>query len=96
VKVHVKIRLAVMAVAASSLLFLASGCASQPIEQPKPTSYTKSTVGTPDEMCPLAPGEARNIRKVGNQWTCELHGQTMIYNDAASRWEPKGEAGQKK
>lgn len=93
---YIKIRLAVMAVAASLLLSLASGCGPQTIEQPKPTSYTKSTVGTPDEMCPLAPGEAKNIRKVGNQWSCELHGQTMIYNDATSRWEPQGQAGQKK
>ncbi len=93
---RVKIRLAVMAVGAALLLTLASGCASQQVEQPRPTSYMKSTVGTPDEMCPLAPGEATNIRKIGNQWACELHGQTMIYNEATSRWEPQGQGGQKK
>jgi cytochrome c556 len=96
VKVRVKMRLMGMTAAALLLLILGSGCASQPIEQQKPTTYMKSTVGTPDELCPLAPGEAKHIRKVGNQWVCELHGQTMVYNDATSRWEPKGQAGQKK
>jgi len=91
------IRLAGIAVVASLLFILGNGCASSSVvEQPKPTSYMQSTVGTPDELCPLAPGEARNVRKVGNRWTCELNGQVMIYNDAASRWEPQAEAGEKK
>jgi len=90
------IRLAGMALVASLLIILGSGCASAPVVQPKPTSYMQSTVGTPDELCPLAPGEARNVSKVGNRWTCELNGQVMIYNDAASRWEPQAEAGEKK
>jgi hypothetical protein len=92
-----KIRLAGMAVVVSLLFIWSSGCASSSvIEQPKPTSYMQSAVGTPDEMCPLVPGEASNVRKVGNRWTCDLHGQVMIYNDATSRWEPQAQAGQKK
>ncbi len=92
-----RIRLVVvMMLAASLLLVLAVGCASQAPEQPKPTPYMQSTVGTPDEMCPLTPGEAKNIRKVGNKWVCELHGQTMVYNEATSRWEPQAQGGQKK
>jgi hypothetical protein len=95
-KVKVKIRLAGMAVVASLVIILGSGCAPAPVEQPKPTRYMQSAVGTPDEMCPLVPGEARNVRKVGNHWTCEINGQPMVYNDAASRWEPQAQAGQKK
>ncbi len=87
---HMQIRLIGMILVTSLLLTLGLGCASsEPIKQPEPTSYTRSTVGTADEMCPLVPGEARNVRKVGNQWLCDLHGQTMVYNDAAQRWEPK-------
>ncbi len=93
---QVKIRLAVMAAAASLLLTLAGGCGPRQLEQPKPTGYMQSKVGTSDELGPMAPGEATNIRKVGNKWTCELHGQTMVYNEATSRWEPQGQAGQKK
>ncbi|MFA5111729.1 MAG: hypothetical protein WC443_10015 [Desulfobaccales bacterium] len=88
---RVKIRLIWMAVMASLLISLVIGCASSsgPIQQPPTTSHMRSTVGTPDEICPLVPGEARNVRKVGNQWICDLNGQTMIYNDATQRWEPK-------
>ena len=63
--------------------------AAPPIEQPPKTSYMQSRVGTPDELSPVAPAEARKVCKVGNQWTCEINGQPMVYNEAASRWEPK-------
>jgi hypothetical protein len=49
----------------------------------------KSAVGTPDELSPIAPAEARNVRKVGNQWMCDLNGQVMVYNSASGQWEPK-------
>jgi hypothetical protein len=95
--VKMAIRLGGLAMLVSLLALLGSGCgASAPVEQPKPTSYMQSKVGTPDEMCPLVPGEARNVRKVGNHWLCEMHGQTMVYNNATSRWEPQAQAGQKK
>jgi hypothetical protein len=86
-----KKQLVVMTGVASLLVLLGSGCASSPsqIQQPPPTSYTRSTVGTPDELSPQAPGEAQNIRKVGNQWVCEVNGKTMVYNNAAACWEPK-------
>lgn len=79
------------AVAAALLLVLGSGCASLPtqIQQPPPTAYTRSTVGTPDELSPQAPGEAQNVRRVGKYWQCEVNGKTMIYNDATSCWEAK-------
>jgi hypothetical protein len=100
---HRKIRLAGMAVAASLLIILGSGCASSPatlppsqaqqsgvfIEQVPVTSYMRSQVGTPNELSPLAPAEARNVHKEGGQWTCELNGQVMIYNDAAACWQPQ-------
>ena len=85
---HVKIHLAWMVVVAS-LLIGASGFAESKIEQSPMTPYMRSTVGTPDELSPLAPAEARKVRKVGNQWTCEINGQPMVYNEAATRWEPK-------
>jgi len=53
------------------------------------TSHMKSAVGTPDELSPIAPAEARNVRKVGNQWMCDLNGQVMVYNSASGQWEPK-------
>ncbi len=53
------------------------------------TSHMKSAVNTPDELSPLAPPEARNIRKVGNQWMCDLNDQVMVYNDVTGNWEPK-------
>jgi hypothetical protein len=88
---QIKIHLAGMAVLAPLLLILGSGCASssQHLEQPPVTSHMKSAVGTPDELSPLAPSGARNIRKVGNQWMCDMNGQVMIYNDATGKWEPK-------
>ena len=100
---QVKIHLSGMAVVASMLLILASGCASSSvepssskapssvisIEQPPMTDYMRSQIGTPNELSPIAPAEARNVRKVGNQWMCDLNGQAMVFNDAAARWEPK-------
>ncbi len=75
-------------VAALSLAW-AAGCASQSAEmvQPPATSHMKSTVGTSDELSPLAPPEARNVRKVGNHWQCEVKGQEMRFNPATSLWE---------
>jgi hypothetical protein len=71
-------------------LILSSGCAtSKQVEQPATTNYMKQAVGTSDELSPMAPAAAKNIRKVGNQWMCELNGQTMIYNTAAGSWEPQ-------
>lgn len=86
---HVKIYLAGMAGVVALLLMGGSCFAAPPIQQPPKTSYMQSTVGTPDELSPLAPAEARKVCKVGNQWTCEINGQPMVYNEAASRWEPK-------
>jgi len=92
-----RIYLSGMAFAASMLLVLASGCASSSspssspssFEQSPMTSHMKSAVGTPDELSPIAPAEARNVRKVGNQWMCDLNGQVMVYNSASGQWEPK-------
>jgi hypothetical protein len=85
------IKLARMAVAAALLLVFTSGCASSeaPLTQPAPTSYMKSAVGTKDELSPLAPPEARNVRKVGNNWLCDVNGRTMIYDNAAGCWQPQ-------
>ena len=87
----IKIYLSGMAVVASMLIMLASGCASSSsvLQQPPVTSHMKSAVGTPDELSPLAPAEAKNLRKVGNRWLCDLNGQVMVYNDASARWEPQ-------
>ena len=84
-----KINLSQMAIAASLLIILTGGCASSSstLVQPAETSHMKSAVGTPDELSPLAPPEAKNIRKVGNQWMCDLNNQTMVYNSATSQWE---------
>ena len=84
-----KIYLPRITVAALLLIILAGGCAAPQLEQPPITSYMKSTVGTPDELSPLAPAEARNVRKLGNHWTCDLNGRVMVYNDATARWEPQ-------
>ncbi|MGO9620245.1 MAG: hypothetical protein ACLPT6_02420 [Desulfobaccales bacterium] len=94
---QVKIYLSIMALVASLLLILASGCASSSssspsVEQPQQspmTDYMRSRVGTPDELSPIAPAEARNVRKVGNQWLYDLNGQVWVYNDASARWEPQ-------
>jgi hypothetical protein len=85
-----KIHLSEMALAASLLLILAGGCASSSSSAQSPmSSQMRSAVGTPNEMSPVAPSEARNVRKVGNQWLCEVNGQTMVYNDATGNWGPK-------
>jgi hypothetical protein len=95
---QIKIYLSVMAVVASMSLILASGCASSSssspsssssLGQPQMTDYMRSKVGTPDELSPIAPAEARNVRKVGNQWMYDLNGQVWVYNDASARWEPQ-------
>jgi ABC-type phosphate/phosphonate transport system substrate-binding protein len=96
-----KIYLSVMAAATSMLLLGASGCASsssslpsssssveQPA-QPPMTDYMRSKVGTPEELSPIAPAEARNVRKVGNQWLYDLNGQVWVYDAGAARWEPQ-------
>jgi hypothetical protein len=88
-EMHVKTHLAWMAGVAALLILSGSGFAASEIVQPPKTPYMQSTVGTPDELSPLAPAEARKVRKVGNQWTCEINGQPMVYNEAASRWEPQ-------
>ena len=86
---HVRTYLAWMAGIMALLLMGANGFAAPPIQQPPKTSYMQSTVGTPDELSPVAPVGGQNVRKVGNQWMCELNGRVMIYNDAASSWQPK-------
>ena len=86
---HVKGYLAWMAGAVALLLMMGSGFAASEIVQPPQTPYMQSKVGTPDELSPIAPAEAKKVCKVGNQWTCEINGQPMVYNEAASRWEPK-------
>jgi hypothetical protein len=86
---HVKTFRAWMAGVVALLLLGAHAFAAPPIEQPPKTPYMQSTVGTPDELSPIAPAEAKKVCKVGNQWTCEINGQPMVYNEAASRWEPK-------
>ena len=86
---HLEIQFFRMVAVALLLLILASGCASPPLEQPPITSHMKSTVGTPDELSPLALAEAKNVRKVGNRWICDLNGQVMVYNDATASWEPQ-------
>jgi hypothetical protein len=99
-----KMHFSVMAVVAAMWLILASGCASSPeqssspppaaasgaiaIKQPPMTSYMQSQVGTPNELSPMAPPEARNVRKVGDHWMCEINGRSMIFNDAGACWEP--------
>jgi hypothetical protein len=93
---HVKIHLAFLAVLVALLVSLGSGFAAPPIEQTPMTPYMRSAVGTPDELSPLAPAEARKVKKVGDRWTCEINGQPMVYNPAASRWEPQSQAGPRK
>ncbi len=86
---RMKMHISGMAVVAAILMILGGGCASSSLSQPAETSHMKSAVGTSDEMSPLAPAEARNMRKVGNQWLCDMNGQGMIYNAASGQWEPQ-------
>jgi hypothetical protein len=82
--------LAGMAVAAALLTALASGCGtSAPYKNPEVEATKQRTQGTADELSPVAPVGGQKVRKVGNQWMCEQNGRTMIYNDAASCWEPQ-------
>jgi hypothetical protein len=86
----IKVYLTQMAVVASLLTILGSGCGSSaPYKNPDVEATKQRTQGTADELSPLAPQGGQNVRKVGNQWTCEQNGRTMIYNDAASCWQPK-------
>jgi hypothetical protein len=79
-----------MAAAALLLIFLVSGCGSSvPYKNPDVEANTQRTKGTTDELSPVAPVGGEKVRKVGNQWVCEQNGRTMVYNDAASCWEPK-------
>ena len=75
--------------AALWLLFSTGGCASPPLAQPPETSHMKQSVGTPDELSPLAPPEARNVRKVGDHWLCDLNGRVMVYDKVTSSWQPQ-------
>ena len=84
-----KNNLAGLAVATSLFIVMASGCTSSSTAQQPPTGYMRSAVGTPNELSPMAPGNARNLRKVGDHWVCEVNGRTMVYNSAASCWEAK-------
>ena len=87
---HVKNRLAGLAVASLLLLFLGSGCAtSSGYKNPDVETTKQRTAGTSDELSPLAPVGATNVKRVGNQWTCEQNGRVMIYDDAASCWQPR-------
>jgi len=102
-EMQIKIHLSGMTVVASLLIILAGGCASSSVEtstskaqssviyikQPPMTDYMRSQIGTPNELSPIAPAEARNVRKVGNQWMFDLNGQVWVFNDAFSCWEPQ-------
>jgi hypothetical protein len=87
---RVKAYLAGMMVIALLLVFLGSGCASSSgYKNPDVEATKQRTAGTANELSPEAPVGAGKVKKVGNQWTCEQNGRTMIYNDAASCWQPK-------
>jgi len=87
---RVKAYLAGMAVIASLLTILGSGCTSSaPYKNPDVEATKQRTLGTPDELSPVAPVGGQKVRKVGNQWTCEQNGRLMIYDDAASCWQPQ-------
>jgi hypothetical protein len=86
----VKVYLAGMAVTALLLTLMSTGCGSSSTYKNPDVEATKQrTQGTADELSPVAPVGGENVRKVGNQWTCVQNGRLMIYNDAASCWEPK-------
>ena len=87
---HAQNRLAGLAVAALLLLFLGSGCGtSSGYKNPDVEATKQRTAGTSDELSPMAPVGATNVKRVGNQWTCEQNGRVMIYDDASSGWQPR-------
>ena len=100
---QVKIHFVRTAMVTSILILLGNGCTSSPVAPPSSqtqpsgtfveqvpiTSYMRSQVGTPNELSPLAPPEARNVRKVGDHWVCDLNGQVLVFNRATSCWEPQ-------
>jgi hypothetical protein len=102
-EMQMKIHLAAMALLAAMGLVWASGCASSSVapssstapssgiavENPPMTAYMRSQIGTPNELSPIAPAAARNMRKVGNQWLCDINGQVMVFDAGASSWEPQ-------
>jgi hypothetical protein len=99
---QIKIYFPSLAAAVSILLLWGSGCASSPsgpsspqtrgsgiyVEQVPITAYMRSQEGTPNELSPIAPSQARNIRKDGNRWLCEINGQTHAFDHASSCWQP--------
>jgi hypothetical protein len=85
-----KIRLMVMAAAAALLMLVASSCApASGYKNPDVEATTQRTKGTPNELSPEAPVGATNVKKVGNHWTCEHFGRTMVYDSATSCWKPQ-------
>jgi hypothetical protein len=87
---QLKNRIAGLGVVVSLSLLLGIGCASSSgYKNPDVEATKQRTAGTADELSPLAPVGATNVKRVGNQWTCEQNGRIMIYNDAASCWQPQ-------
>ena len=98
-------RLARIAMVAVLLTFWI-GCATSGVEQSAPqvqatsagiqveqvpmTNYMRSQIGTPNELSPLAPANAKNIRKVKGQWLCDLNGQVYVFN-GVSTWVPQSQ-----
>jgi hypothetical protein len=82
--------LARTAMAAALVIGLGGGCApASGYKNPEVEATDQRTRGTVDELSPLAPAGASNVKRVGNQWTCMQNGRMMIYDDAASCWKPK-------
>jgi hypothetical protein len=87
---QLKNRIAGLGVVVSLSLLLGIGCASSSgYKNPDVEATKQRTAGTADELSPLAPVGATNVKRVGNHWTCEQNGRIMIYNDAASCWQPQ-------
>ena len=87
---QVKNRLAGLTAAALLLFAVGSGCVpSSGYKNPDVETTKQRTAGTADELSPQAPVGATNVKRVGNQWTCEQNGRLMIYDDAASCWQPR-------